>query len=103
MITSHLVNCSHSKHGWCLGCVKELWEQLWNQGATIELNKELNVSVDGDSVPVGEVVSVEPISVNRGVHEVMGNSSDTTRYFAPNDEIVTELKVTCVSRKASDG
>lgn len=23
----HLMNCSHSSDGWCLKCVKELWEE----------------------------------------------------------------------------
>lgn len=26
MTMPHLQNCSHSKDGWCLNCVKELWE-----------------------------------------------------------------------------
>lgn len=27
MTMPHLMNCSHSEEGWCLSCVKELWEE----------------------------------------------------------------------------
>lgn len=27
MTMPHLMNCSHSPDGWCLECVKELWEE----------------------------------------------------------------------------
>ena len=27
MTMPHLMNCPHSDVGWCLGCVKELWEK----------------------------------------------------------------------------
>ena len=99
MTMPHLMNCPHSEDGWCLSCVKELWDE----GKTIELSRQLNVSVNGHSMSFGEVVSIEPISMNRPVHEVMGNGADSIRHFAPDDEIVTELKVTCVSRRVSDG
>lgn len=99
MTMPHLMNCPHSEDGWCLDCVKELWDE----GKTIELSRQLNVSVNGHSISFGEVVSIEPISMNRPVHEVIGDGLGSTRHFAPDDEIVTELKVTCVSRRASDG
>ena len=98
MTMPHLMNCSHSETGWCLDCVKELWEE----GATIELSRQLSVSVNGHKESVGEVVSVVPVSVTCPVHEVMNINSDGTRQFAPGD-ITTELKVICVSRRTSDG
>lgn len=27
MTMPHLMNCDHSEEGWCLGCVKALWEE----------------------------------------------------------------------------
>ena len=27
MTMPHLMNCSHSGDGWCLDCVKELWDE----------------------------------------------------------------------------
>lgn len=27
MTMPHLMNCDHSEEGWCLGCVKKLWEE----------------------------------------------------------------------------
>jgi len=99
MTMPHLMNCPHSEEGWCLSCVKELWDE----GKTIELSRQLRVSVSGHSMSVGEVVSIELISMNRSVSEVMGNGPDSTRHFALDDETVTELKVTCVSRRASYG
>ena len=27
MTMPHLMNCSHSADGWCLQCVKELWDE----------------------------------------------------------------------------
>lgn len=27
MTMPHLMNCDHSEEGWCLGCVKALWEK----------------------------------------------------------------------------
>ena len=99
MTMPHLVNCPHSEDGWCLNCVKELWEQ----GATVALNRQLNIMFNGHSWPIGEVVSIEPISMVRPVHEEVGKCSDTTLQFAPGDHVTVEYKITCVSRRASDG
>ena len=99
MTMPHLMNCPHSEDGWCLSCVKELWEE----GTTVELNRQLSISVDGQRWSVGQVVAIKPIDTSCSVHEVPGNDSDIIRHFAPADEIATELKVTCVSRRASDG
>ena len=27
MTMPHLMNCSHDSEGWCLDCVKELWDE----------------------------------------------------------------------------
>ena len=27
MTMPHLMNCNHSEDGWCLDCVKKLWEE----------------------------------------------------------------------------
>lgn len=100
MTMPHLMNCPHSEDGWCLSCVKEFWEE----GKTIELGRQLNVNENGHSVSLGEIVAIKPVSVNRSVCEVTGYyGSDIIRHFAPDDEIATELKVTCVLRRTSDG
>lgn len=35
MTMPHLQNCSHDEDGWCLDCVKELWEEkeVWRAKA----------------------------------------------------------------------
>lgn len=40
MTMPHLTNCSHSADGWCLACVKELWEdkQHYKKGVTSALH-----------------------------------------------------------------
>lgn len=98
MTMPHLMNCPHSEDGWCLDCVKELWED----GTTIELSRQLSVLVNGHRELLGEVVSVAPTSVECPVHEVRSIHSDGTRYFSTGD-VTTKLQITCVSRKASDG
>jgi len=97
MTMPHLMNCLHSEDGWCLDCVKELWEE----GTTIELSRQLSVSVNGHKELLGEVVSITPVSVECPVHEVMSINSDGTRHFAPGD-VTTEFRVTCVSRRTRD-
>ena len=99
MTMPHLMNCPHSEDGWCLNCVKELWEE----GTTVELNRQLVVSVEDTRIPVGEVVSIELISANRPVQRVPQFSWDSTKRFALGDTMTTEFKITCVSRRASYG
>lgn len=43
MTMPHLMNCPHSPDGWCLDCVKELWDEK------DKLEKELNtmLSISG--------------------------------------------------------
>jgi hypothetical protein len=36
MTMPHLMNCLHSEDGWCLDCVKELWEQKQRETERIE-------------------------------------------------------------------
>ena len=39
MTMPHLMNCLHSEDGWCLDCVKELWEE--KQRETTRTPKDL--------------------------------------------------------------
>lgn len=40
MTMPHLMNCSHSEDGWCLACVKELWEEKYQLEEGLEGMKE---------------------------------------------------------------
>jgi hypothetical protein len=79
--------------------VKELWEER----ITIELNRQLAVSIEDTHIPVGEVVSIELISADRPVQRVPEFSWDSTKRFTTGDTLTTKFKITCVSRRASDG
>lgn len=36
MTMPHLMNCPHSDTGWCLDCVKKLWERMNRYEITLE-------------------------------------------------------------------
>jgi hypothetical protein len=70
MTMPHLMNCDHSEEGWCLGCVKKQWEELWKEreirdylarGAGIVCHRcpaknECEVAFDGYNVDVEPLI-----------------------------------------------
>ncbi len=97
MTMPHLMNCPHSEEGWCLSCVKELWEQ----GATIELGRQLIVRLYDTDISVGEVVDIVPISMGRPVIKEPSLSSDETSRYVYGDTMRTEFKISCVLREGN--
>lgn len=95
-----LTNCPHSEDGWCLSCVKELFEEGTVKVNTVELSRQLVVAIEGTRIPVGEVATIEFIDAVCPVLIGPGLSSDRTIDFVPDDTVTTELKITCVSRRA---
>ena len=46
MTMPHLMNCPHSERGWCLDCVKELWEEF-NEPSGEKLDNEAILELYG--------------------------------------------------------
>ncbi len=40
MTMPHLMNCSHSEDGWCLDCVKKLWDETYGPRTLYWMIKE---------------------------------------------------------------
>lgn len=48
MTMPHLMNCAHSEDGWCLNCVKTLWEQ----NESIEVQAKMHLESDEGPWPL---------------------------------------------------
>lgn len=73
MTIPHLMNCSHSESGWCLDCVKELWEE--NQELQLLVNQYPEYEESEWSGRIGEVTCY-----------VCGASSRTRSGFKHRDD-----------------
>lgn len=75
MTMPHLMNCNHSDDGWCLECVRELWEEKHQQ--TIEAGKyEYCLQAAAlrlqQVLPIGKVKAIGLMEVPRGIDELIG-------------------------------
>lgn len=60
MTMPHLMNCPHSHEGWCINCVKELWEE-YNQYPKFGSPFKTHTGMFGSTEP-GQIVTKENIN-----------------------------------------
>jgi len=62
MTMPHLMNCPHKDDGWCLACVKELWEEKEKfrlQAETLRQQDDKHLNDEGEPSFWGNACSID--------------------------------------------